>query len=212
MKIHTVFITHDRLELTKQAVESYLRTITVPYSYVIVDNASTDGTVEWLVTEGHPCILLPENRYPGFATNRGWEYAPDDASHLQRADNDMAFLPRWCNEVQARFGWRVGQVGLRTIDEEFRCAVNVGGNCIVRKELFDGGLRWDERPWPAYPAGLSEDTFFSPAVKKLGYHWARVKKPCLESLATHDWEDPYYARSYGDRRIKRPSGKRYGTR
>jgi glycosyltransferase involved in cell wall biosynthesis len=212
VKIHTVFITHNRLELTKQAVASFLKTVTVPYSYFIVDNASTDGTVEWILEEQHPATLLSENFYPGYACNRGWEWAPGDATHLQRADNDMAFLPGWCDEVQARMRRRVGQVGLRTVAEEFRCSVNTGGNCVIRKELFDKGLRWDERPWPAYPAGLSEDTFFSPAVKKLGYQWVRVKKPCLESLASGDWEDDYYARSYGDRKIIRPHGKRFDTR
>jgi glycosyltransferase involved in cell wall biosynthesis len=212
VKLHTVFVTHNRLELTKEAVQSYLATVSVPYTYIVVDNASTDGTVEWLITEGHPCSLLPENRYPGFATNRGWEWAPDDATHLQRADNDMRFLRGWCNEVQLRFGRRVGQVGLRTVGEEFRCAVNTGGNMVIRKELFDRGLRYDERPWPDYPAGLSEDTFLSPAVKKLGYQWTRVRKPCLESLASGDWEDPYYQRSYGDRKINRPRGKRFDTR
>jgi glycosyltransferase involved in cell wall biosynthesis len=213
VKLHTVIVTHNRLELTKQVIASYLDTVTVPFTLWVVDNASTDGTMEWLADQDFGVTILPKNYYPGYATNRGWEWAPDDATHLQRADNDMAFLPGWCNEVQARFGRRVGQVGLRTLAEEFRCYVNTGGNCVIRRELFfDHRLRWDERPWTAYPAGLSEDTFFSPKVKKLGYQWTRVKKPCLESLATHDWEDPYYAKSYGDRKINRPRGKRYGTR
>lgn len=212
MKLHTVFVTYNRLELTKQAVDSYLNTVTVPHSLWIVDNGSRDGTLEWIVEQGFGATLLGRNTYPGFACNRGWEWAPPDATHLQRADNDMAFLPGWCNEVQMRFKRRVGQVGLRTMAEEFRCAVNTGGNCVILRELWDKGLRWDERPWPEYPAGLSEDTFFSPRVKKMGYQWVRVKKPCLESLATSDWEDPYYAKSYTDRGIKRPRGKRFDTR
>ena len=134
-------------------IASYLETITVPYTYVVVDNGSTDGTQEWLSRAGTTASCSPES-LPRLRHNQGWMFAPEDATHLQRADNDMAFLPGWCNEVQARFGCRVGQVGLRTIAEEFRCYVNTGGNCIIRRELFfDHRLRWDERPWPEYPAG-----------------------------------------------------------
>ena len=58
VKIHTVFITYNRLELTKQAIESYLETVTVPYTYMVVDNASEDGTKEWLNTWDHPYHAL----------------------------------------------------------------------------------------------------------------------------------------------------------
>lgn len=93
MKLHTVFVTRDRLDLTKQAVESYLETVTAPHSYIVADNASTDGTQAWLAANDHPNILMPVNLYPGFACNRGWEYAPPDATFFHRADNDFSFLP-----------------------------------------------------------------------------------------------------------------------
>ena len=32
MKLHTVFITYNRLELTKQAIASYLETVSVPFT------------------------------------------------------------------------------------------------------------------------------------------------------------------------------------
>jgi glycosyltransferase involved in cell wall biosynthesis len=214
MILHTVFITHNRLQLTKQAISSYLETVTLPYSYLVVDNASSDGTQEWLRRRGHPHLLLEQNFYPGYATNRGWELAPSEATHLQRADNDMRFLPGWSEEVELRFLQKhrtLGQLGLRTRAEEFNCRHNTGGNCVIRADLFRRGLRYDERPWTQYHPGTSEDSLFSPAVRRLRSNWARVQVPCLESLASGDWEDPYYQRSYGDRRILRPEGKRYGT-
>lgn len=211
MKLHTVFITYNRLELTKIAVESYLATVDVPYSYWIVDNGSSDGTDEWLIRERHPATLLGRNFYPGFACNRGWEWAPEDATHLQRADNDMEFLPRWCQQVEIGFrGRRVGQVGLRTQREENACRTNTGGNCVILRELWDKGLRYDERPWQSFPAGCSEDTYFSPAVQAMGYKWKRVSRSCLRNHGPSDlrdpeaWADPYYQRSFGDRRISRP--------
>lgn len=202
MKLHTVVITYKRLDLTRRAIESYMATVTAPWSLVVIDNASDDGTREWLRDSGLQYVLLDENRYPGAACNVGWALAPDDATLLHRADNDFAFLPGWCDEVAERFGQRrLGQLGLRTDEEEQRCATNVGGNCVIRRELWDAGLRYDERPWPEYPPGFSEDSFMSPAVRAMGWRWGRVRRPCVLSLASGDWRDPYYRESYGARRI-----------
>lgn len=209
MKLHTVFITHDRLDLTKQSISTFLETVTVSFTFVVVDNASTDGTCEWLGVAGYPHICLPENRYPGYAANRGWEHAPADADFLQRADNDFAFLPGWTDQVEMMFQTKkIGQVGLRTDEEELFASWNVGGNCVIRRELWDQGLRYDERPWPEYPPGYSEDSFFSPEVQRMGYSWRRVPRPAIRSLASGDLSDPYYVKSYGDRRIINPEDYR----
>lgn len=205
MKLHSVIISYNRLDLTQLAIESYLATVTLPYTLFVVDNGSEQATRDWLFENAVNYSLVPlqENRYPGYACNRGFELAPPDATHLHRADNDFRFLPGWCKEVRARFGSpTLGQLGLRTDAEECFAKWNVGGNMILRRELWDNGLRYDERPWPEYPAGYSEDSFLSPTVVEMGWKWNRVRRPCIESLASGDWRDPYYAASYGDRGIK----------
>ncbi len=204
MRLHTVFITYNRLEYTKRAIESYLETVTVPCSFVVVDNCSTDGTWEWLHENVALIIPFTENRYPGFATNRGWEAAPPDATHLHRADNDFVFLPGWCDEVERVFeNPKLGQLGLRTDEEERSNRMNVGGNCIIRRELWDKGLRYDERPWPEIAtqvgAGATEDTLLSPRVRKMGYVWERVQTPCIQPISVEDPHDPYYLKSWEDR-------------
>ena len=121
MKLHTVFITFNRLELTKRAVESYLETVSVPWTACIIDNGSTDGTEEWFFDtfndEPLAFAALGENMYPGYATNFGWtaglawegEDINPPPTHLHRADNDHIFLPGWCEEVErdlrVREGW-----------------------------------------------------------------------------------------------------------
>jgi glycosyltransferase involved in cell wall biosynthesis len=202
VKLHTVFITYNRLELTKRALASYVETVSVPHTLRVVDNYSTDGTREWLLEQiGYEITLLKENRYPGFACNFGWNFAPESATHFHRADNDFIFLPGWCEEVESRFKPKTGQVGLRTKEEELGAKYNVGGNCVIRRELFDKGLRYDETPWPELAPGLSEDSFFSPAVKKMGYRWTRVKEPCIQSISVEDPEDPYYRETWQARGI-----------
>lgn len=219
MKLHTVFITHNRLELTKRTIESYLETVTVPWTASVIDNGSTDGTEEWFFEKFNDepigFTALGENRYPGYAANLGWSFGlvwqaggvNPPPTHLHRSDNDQEYLPGWCDEIQHIFGAKkVGQVGLRTDAQECYERSNTGGNCVIRRELWDKGLRYDERTWPQIRAevgdGYSEDSFFSTQVNKMGYTWTRVKRECIRNLASGDWGDPYYQESYGVRGIR----------
>jgi hypothetical protein len=211
--IHSVLVSYNRLDLTTQAVLSYRETITGPHTLVVVDNASTDGTWEWLndaFLDGaiDQLILLPENRYPGFATNRGWELMPSHTRLLHRADNDFVFLPGWADHVREMFAddRGLGQLGLRTDEEEMFNTHNVGGNNVVRRELWDEGLRYDERSWPEIARkvpGYTEDSFLSPLVRKLGWEWGRVTRPCIRPISREEPGDPYYVQTWADRGIKR---------
>lgn len=216
MKLHTVFITHNRLELTKRAIESYLETVSVPFTFTMVDNASTDGTVEWLMPRyGGWLVTSSVNYFPGKAANVGWTFVngeneSSDTTHLHRADNDHIFLPGWCEALEREFeSEKVGLVGLRTSEEELHAKSNVGGNCVIRRELWDKGLRWDERTWPELRdqigPGITEDSLLAPAVERMGYTWTRVRRPCIQPISCEvpetdpDW--PYYLKTFRDRGI-----------
>jgi glycosyltransferase involved in cell wall biosynthesis len=206
MNLHTVMVTHNRLELTKQAVASYYETRLGPGTFVVVDNASSDGTCAWLDANDVPAVCLDHNFYPGYACNRGWEQAPPDTILLHRADNDFVFLPGWEMRVRLRFtiDEMLGQLGLRTDDEELHNGHNVGGNCVIRRELWDAGLRYDERPWPEISKkvpGYTEDSFLSPQVRKMGWEWGRVQQPCIRSISVENADDPYYQQTWADRGI-----------
>lgn len=220
MKLHTVFVTHNRLELTKQAIQTYLETVSVPFTFIVVDNGSTDGTAEWIQAKfpwGAWALnedgsqqsyywLSPDNLYPGAACNEGWFMLEEWAgTHFHRADNDHAFLPGWCEEVKRMFrNPEVGQVGMRINEHEPNGDFNVGGNNVIRRELWDQGIRYDERPWTEMPPGYSEDSFFTPEVERLGWKWTRVKKQCiyeLEAAYPDTNTDEYYERSWGARRL-----------
>lgn len=218
MKLHSVFITYNRLDLTKRALESYLETVTVDFRLLVVDNGSTDGTIEWMWDDflkrdlDHLRICeLGENRYPGYATNVGWKLVEEDfpATHLQRADNDFIFLPGWCEEVERCFALPqrrpLGQLGMRTNEEELNVMSNVGGNCICPREIWEEGARWDERPWPRLTEdigpGWTEDSLMSKTVRSLGYKWDRVERPCIQPISSEDPSDLYYQQTWKDRGI-----------
>jgi GT2 family glycosyltransferase len=211
--LHTVLVSYKRPELTVQAIASFFETVTVtvPFTFVAVDNGSGDDSPGWAaLQEEYPIsvLLLGENRYPGYACNRGFDLAPPEATVLHRADNDFVFLPGWDEVLQAAFETnpRLGQVGLRTDDEELHNPHNVGGNCAFRREIWREGLRWDERPWPKIKtAGYTEDSYMSPSVRKAGWEWGRVAAPCIQPISFEDFTDPYYVQSYADRKLVPPS-------
>jgi glycosyltransferase involved in cell wall biosynthesis len=215
MNIHSCLISYNRLSLTKQAIGSYLETVSGPWSLIVVDNGSTDGAADWLMDwvhaddtpDGCAVIFLGENKYPGYACNAGWSEAPEGTVLLHRMDNDFILLPDWETHVRLQFSTdeNLGQLGLRTDEEELHNRHNVGGNCVIRKQLWDEGLRYDERPWPKIAAkvpGYTEDSFLSPAVLKMGWEWGRVTQPCIRPISSEDPEDPYYIQTWTDRGMR----------
>lgn len=199
MRLHTVFVTCDRLELTKRTFESYLETVTVPYSFTFVDNGSTDGTAEWLRERlRYDQALLGENRYPGFAANLGFGRAPEGATHLHRSDNDVEYLPGWCDEVEKAFeDPGVWQVGLRTVEEEGPHGA-VGGNCVLHRDAWTAGIRYSEEPWTRIPF---EDAVVAQRINRLGHIWVRVQEPCIVHTGLASSDDPYYQRTFTERGI-----------
>src|ERR1700676_991218 len=52
-----MLITYNRLPLTQRMLQNFFQTTDSPYRLIVVDNGSTDGTVEWLQQ------LNPENTF-----------------------------------------------------------------------------------------------------------------------------------------------------
>jgi glycosyltransferase involved in cell wall biosynthesis len=173
MKLLIVMVTHNRLDYTKRTLENLLHTIEVPHFIIVADNASTDGTQDYLKMMSDKgkinyVITNKENLYPGKATNQAWElgtmYYPE-ATHLMRLDNDMALAEGWDYVVEKYFDRipKLGQLGLdwgpmndpdaKKFEEEHKGMIinpfpgNVGGTMVMRRELFEDGIRYDETPW-----------------------------------------------------------------
>lgn len=204
--IHTALISYGRRDLTARAFHSYMETVTDPWSLVIVDNGSDIRTIDELVwasrSTATPVLLLGENRYPGAACNLGWSLAPPQTALLHRSDNDFRFLPGWADHVRERFAEDagLGQLGLRTDEQELHAPFNVGGNCVIRKTPWNEGLRWDERPWTELGA-TTEDYYMSQDVAGLLWRWSRVDRPCIEPTSYESRDDPYYQESWRARGI-----------
>lgn len=98
MRIHLVFVTYNRLEYTKRALPSVLADPTERFDLTIWDNASTDGTAEYLRDQiDDPrivdLVLSRENIGQTAAVNRIW--ADSKADLLGKLDNDCIVTPGW---------------------------------------------------------------------------------------------------------------------
>ncbi len=89
-----VILTRNQLEYTKLCVEGIARTTPEPHELVFVDNASTDGTLEYLRSiEGAVVIDNDANLGFGGACNQGMAVASGDRILL--LNNDVVPTAGW---------------------------------------------------------------------------------------------------------------------
>jgi len=230
MKLLIALITHNREEYTRRTLKSLWKNTSDESDYyiIIVDNASTDPTplyLKDLLSRGriNDIILNKENYYPGKACNQGWEEGLNeyDATHLMRLDNDMEFNKDWDLRVAEYFEAipELGQLGIDheaiehpsaelrkrsingfTINEWPGC---VGGPSIIKRKLWDSGIRWPEMRWDdeRRTAG-QEDSAFSKTIMDRGYLVGHTQEELGRTFANQEnWKDypEYYLKTMAER-------------
>jgi glycosyltransferase involved in cell wall biosynthesis/GT2 family glycosyltransferase len=100
-RLNVAILTHNALDWTKRCLESLARHTKVPHHVFVLDNASTDGTREWLagLGDGRVHVTLGER-------NLG---VPKGRNHLLRTIlpylRDDAFVVFLDNDVEVTEGW-----------------------------------------------------------------------------------------------------------
>lgn len=102
MKIDLVYVTYNRLEYTKKSLPSLLADPSEDFSLTIWDNASTDGTVEYLKKEvSDPriddIVFSKENVGQTNAVNKIWSNS--SAELLGKIDNDCIMNAGWTRKL-----------------------------------------------------------------------------------------------------------------
>jgi len=105
--IELVFISHNRLEYTKPALEAVLADANEEFSLTIWDNASTDGTAEYLSSKVDDrrisdIILSKQNVGQIAAVNTIW--GRSNAQLLGKLDNDCIVSPGWTKTLARAHG------------------------------------------------------------------------------------------------------------
>lgn len=132
MLVSIVIVTFNALEHTKRCVQSISAyTSAPPYHLIFVDNASTDGTVEYLrALPGSTVIANADNRGFPAAANQG--IAASRGEYVLLLNNDVKVTPGWLERLVdvAECHDRVGAVG----------PVSDGVGEIQRDDVFSGRM------------------------------------------------------------------------
>ena len=104
-----ITLTHNKLEVTRRCLTSWLQTDYRPWEIVVVDNGSTDGTGEWLEgfrrtagDAGVPVQVIRNDGNIGCSTARNQGMAAASGQHLVFVDNDVALRSRgWLTRLGA---------------------------------------------------------------------------------------------------------------
>lgn len=114
MTTSLMMVTYNRLELTKRMLESLFQHTDSLFRLIIVDNGSTDGTVEWLKEDpwlkekvwktdhcvGQDIQFNKKNEGIAIGRNQGLKIANRyNDEWLSTLDNDIEFTPSWLSKA-----------------------------------------------------------------------------------------------------------------
>lgn len=182
--IPVVIIARGNLGLTKLAVKSVLAQ-DVPVTLVVIDNASSDGTSDWLKTKPFTCPVYFKQHSLSTCWNSALKYLW--AQGFNRAlilNNDVQIRPDTARLLDAHGGEFVTCVSVDDIDrigvpgdreiEDLRKGEREHPDYsayLIRKSVTDKGCWFNEECFPAYV----EDSFHHVAM-----HRAGIKAVCID--------------------------------
>lgn len=114
-KYDIIVLTWNRREIIKAFVESFLANTPPVCRLIIIDNGSTDGTKDYLLSleDAESCafkiIINRENRGFVGGMNQGIEIS--DAAYVCLANNDLIFTKGWLEEIVSIFE-KDGRIGI----------------------------------------------------------------------------------------------------
>src|SRR5262245_41673604 len=92
VEFSVIIPTHNRLDFLKQAISSVWAQTHTDYEIIVVDDGSTDGSMDYLLSLGSRVTALRRaNRGPGAARNSGAERAV--GRYLAFLDSDDSWYP-----------------------------------------------------------------------------------------------------------------------
>jgi N-acetylglucosaminyl-diphospho-decaprenol L-rhamnosyltransferase len=151
-------------ELLKRALASIAEhpPSSLSYEVLVVDNASTDGTREWLETQGPPVRLIKNNDNEGFGRANNRAFALTTAPLLFLLNSDAEVYPGAIDTLveTIKSDDRIGVVGPRLINPDGSLQASVWRNPTTPFEMLAGAFRL----YKLLPRHLRGELL-------LGYHW-----------------------------------------
>jgi GT2 family glycosyltransferase len=146
----------------------------VPYEVVVVDNASTDGTREWLAAQGPPVRLIASRENEGFGRANNRAFAATDAPLLFLLNSDAEVHAGAIDALVETINsdGRIGVAGPRLINPDGTLQASVWRNPTTPFELLTTAFRL----YKLMPRRLRGRLL-------LGYHWDHAHRRRAELLS-----------------------------
>jgi len=97
VKVSIIMAVYNQAAYTKLCIQSIQKHTDVPYELIVIDNASKDGTSEFLKTIPARVTMNPENRGCATAWNQGVKCAQGD--YLCIINNDTVVTGKWMSRL-----------------------------------------------------------------------------------------------------------------
>jgi len=193
--VSIVILTMNQFFYTQKCIDSILKnTDSEQFQLIMIDNNSTDNTIEWLRKKLRPQDILVSNKYNrGFSAgcNQGLKIA--NGEYILFLNNDIeVLLPGWLDPLYngAKNADIVGPtMGKLHVDKKHHMFIYAGegsskdqyhyieGWCVFgKKSIFEYVGGFDERFSPAY----SEDSDLSMIAQNKGLRLLKVENPKLK--------------------------------
>lgn len=118
MKLSIITLTHNKLSYTKKFVESLFR-YTDDFELIIVDNASTDGTREFISKIPNAKLILNEDNL-GYSKGNNQGLSIAEGEYIAFFNNDILLYPNWFENVEKVFQQEnVGFISPRHINPHY---------------------------------------------------------------------------------------------
>lgn len=138
--ISIIMLTHNKLEYTQQCI-SALKKTTKNFELIIIDNASTDGTIDYLkeLSKNDNIIVKFNKKNKGFASGCNMGVSMAKTKWICLLNNDTVPLPFWLANMKSAFTDRVEIVGAKLLfpDQTIQhCGVFFGQNLVPYHRLY----------------------------------------------------------------------------
>lgn len=217
MKTSIVILTYNKLDYTIQCIESIRQHTTLDqYELIVVDNHSTDGTIDWLKAQSD-IITIYNQENLGFpkGCNQGIEIATGD--NILLLNNDTIVTEKWLDNLVAclNSSEEIGAVGAVTNNCFYYQTIPVSYSNLKEMHEFaaihnksDSQL-WEERLMligfcmlikksvidqiglldERFSPGNYEDNDFSFRIRQEGYKLILCKDTFIHHYGSTSWKD-----------------------
>lgn len=100
--LSVVMVTWNRKEVVRKSIESILKNTSKPFEFIVVDNGSSDGTLEYLLSLDGICVVpLGQNFGKGKAANVGMKMAKGE--WISYFDSDIIVPDGWFEKIRLAY-------------------------------------------------------------------------------------------------------------